>query len=213
MGTVFDTIADDYDRWYDDAAGRALFREEVACLRAVWNDFAGRWLEVGVGSGRFAEALSIGYGIDLSLPMAVKAAARGIRVQLARAERLPYPADALDGILIAFTLCFLDRPDAVFRECRRVLRPGGRLLLGTLPTEGAWARAYMRKGAQGHPIYAHARFRPLKKTLAMAARTGLVLRQSAGALLHSPDHEPANAPVITPGMAPGAGFAAFLFEA
>ena len=54
---VFDPIADAYDRWYDAPEGKAIFREELLCLQELCGDGSGRWLEVGVGTGRFAAAL------------------------------------------------------------------------------------------------------------------------------------------------------------
>jgi len=65
----FDPIADVYDRWYDAPEGRAIFAAELKCLRALCGHFNDRWVEVGVGTGRFASMLGIGEGIDPSLRM------------------------------------------------------------------------------------------------------------------------------------------------
>lgn len=46
--------------------------------------------------------------------------------------RLTYPDASFDLVLSSDTLEHVPDPDAAFRECRRVLRPGGRLLL-TVP--------------------------------------------------------------------------------
>ncbi|MGV8073804.1 MAG: class I SAM-dependent methyltransferase [Syntrophobacteraceae bacterium] len=104
--SIFDPIADAYDDWYDTPAGSAIFRKEFECLRFLYNEYHGRWLEIGVGTGRFAEALGITHGIDLSPPMAVKAVRRGVRVCVGRAEELPFPEQVCDGILMALTYVF-----------------------------------------------------------------------------------------------------------
>jgi demethylmenaquinone methyltransferase/2-methoxy-6-polyprenyl-1,4-benzoquinol methylase len=45
------------------------------------------------------------------------------------AERLPFPADYFDCVSVAFGLRNMTRKDAALAEMRRVLRPGGRLLV------------------------------------------------------------------------------------
>src|SRR3972149_5335474 len=51
---VFDEYAERYDAWYDSPKGRALLGTEVACLRPLLSQFPQPYLEVGVGTGRFA---------------------------------------------------------------------------------------------------------------------------------------------------------------
>jgi ubiquinone/menaquinone biosynthesis C-methylase UbiE len=77
---AFDTIADSYDRWYDSPEGRAIFNAELKCLRRLCEQLAltsARWLETGVGTGRFASMLGIAEGMDPSSRMLEIAAARG----------------------------------------------------------------------------------------------------------------------------------------
>lgn len=54
-----------------------------------------------------------------------------VRVQRFDAQHMPYPDHSRDVILIFEALYYLPDPAAFFRECRRVLRPGGRLLIAT----------------------------------------------------------------------------------
>ena len=70
MAQAFGAIADAYDRWYDTPEGQALFHAEVDCLCLLCKELRGRWLEVGVGTGRFAVALGVKEGIDPSPQMA-----------------------------------------------------------------------------------------------------------------------------------------------
>ena len=63
----FDQYAADYNSWFDTPAGSEIFRRELACLRQTVNTTEQRWREVGCGSGRFAEALGVTDGVDLSL--------------------------------------------------------------------------------------------------------------------------------------------------
>jgi len=66
MTLAFDPMADAYDRWYDTPKGKAIFQAELKCLRSLHEKSPGRWLEVGVGTGRFACSLGIAEGIDPS---------------------------------------------------------------------------------------------------------------------------------------------------
>ena len=105
--SVFDTLAERYDAWFDTPRGSAIFVAELACVRKLMPRDTSGWIEVGVGSGRFAAPLGIREGVDPSSPMLQKAAARGIKTIAAEAENLPYASRSLQGILLVVTLCFL----------------------------------------------------------------------------------------------------------
>jgi SAM-dependent methyltransferase len=155
---VFDSHASEYDAWYDTEAGTVIFAMEVDCLKPLLHRYSRPYLEVGVGSGRFAQALGIEYGVDPAPALVQMAKARGVRVTEATGEGLPFPDNMFGGLLIAFTLCFLDDPQKALREAWRVLRPEGRLVLGLILRGSPWADFYACKGREGHPIYSRARF-------------------------------------------------------
>jgi ubiquinone/menaquinone biosynthesis C-methylase UbiE len=47
----------------------------------------------------------------------------------APAEALPLEAASVDTVVITYTLCSVDDPEQALREVRRVLKPGGKVLL------------------------------------------------------------------------------------
>jgi SAM-dependent methyltransferase len=212
MSTAFDALSDRYDHWYESADGTAIFQEELACLRLIRPERCGRWLEVGVGTGRFASALGIVEGIDLSPKMLEYAARRGIRIYWGTAESLPFQDGTFDGVLMALTLCFVQDAGQALRECARVLRPSGTLLLGLVPANSTWGELYGRKAAEGHPIYSLTRFRTVSATVALAESEGFVLRDSASALFWNPGDTPGREPRIERSAVEGAGFVALRFE-
>jgi len=130
----------------------------VDCLKPLLHRVGRPYLEVGVGSGRFAQALVIEYGVEPAPALAHMAKARGVKVTEATGEELPFPDEMFGGLLMAFTLCFLDDPQKALQEAGRVLQPEGGLVLGLILRDSPWAEFYAGKGREGHPIYSKARF-------------------------------------------------------
>ena len=143
----------------DDSAGRYDTQVEVLfngtanatrrqALPQLHEVFAGRdqrklsILDIGCGTGRFLDFLKQAWprlpalGIDMSEPYARYARRhlkRWSRIKLAvgNAESLPVPDKSQDAVTSIFL--FHELPPKVrrivFRECARVLKPGGRLVL------------------------------------------------------------------------------------
>lgn len=100
-----------------------------------------RLLEIGCGGGLLLrDALGTGVkaaGLDHSPDMAALARERapGAAVLQATAERLPFAADAFTAVAMSVVFFFFAEPLRVLGECRRVLRPGGRLAVFTTGPE------------------------------------------------------------------------------
>jgi SAM-dependent methyltransferase len=104
----------------------------------------GQLLEVAAGTGVVTRALAMLPGIgsivatDLNQAMLDQAAARGtqrpVEWRQADAQRLPFPDQSFDAVVIQFGVMFFpDKPKA-YAEVRRVLKPGGLFLFN------AWDR-------------------------------------------------------------------------
>ena len=103
---------------------------------------AGRLLEIGFGTGELLGELAAQgcavTGLELSPAMHAVAAQRFARrappappcVQ-ARAQAMPFAAQSFDTVLATFPAPYILEP-ATLDECRRVLRPGGRLVVAGL---------------------------------------------------------------------------------
>ncbi len=152
---VFDERAEEYDAWFE---GSLLFAIERAALQELTTPLASPKLEVGVGPGRFAEALGVEFGIDPALSPLQFAKKRGVQVCQAKGESLPYGGRSMGTVLLLFTYCFLADPIPVLRECRRVLKPGGHLVLGLIVADSPWGKMLQQKKEAGHPFYRQARF-------------------------------------------------------
>lgn len=152
---VFERFSEDYDRWFEEH--QAAYHAELARIRRLLPDPDPRAIEVGVGSGRFAAPLGILLGLEPSLPLARMARCRGIDVILGRGEAIPIRDGACSSVLMVTVICFLDDPVPVFLEIRRILAPGGALVIGFLEREGAVAQKYMHDGRK-HRFLSRARF-------------------------------------------------------
>ncbi|MFA5924448.1 MAG: class I SAM-dependent methyltransferase [Methylococcaceae bacterium] len=129
-----------YEAWFKKH--EAAYISELLALRAFvpWD---GRGIEIGVGSARFAAPLGVQVGVDPSPAMLVHAAARGISVVEGTAENLPFVAACFDFALVVTTLCFVDSPVRMLEEARRVLKPGGRLVIGFIDRDSDLGQDYL----------------------------------------------------------------------
>lgn len=150
----FERHPDRYDQWFDRHS--AVFAAEVRALRALMPR-EGRGLEVGVGTGRFAQALGVEAGVDPSPAMRRRARQRGVQVQDGTAEDLPYDDEQFDVALLVTTICFVDDVAASLADLHRVLVPGGALLVGMVDRESPLGQEYEDK-KEGHSFYHAAHF-------------------------------------------------------
>ncbi|GAA1750501.1 class I SAM-dependent methyltransferase [Streptomonospora arabica] len=134
MRTHWNGQAPTYDRGMD-----RIERMMVGDGRSwVCRQARGRTLEVAVGTGRnlglYAEDVEL-TGIDLSPRMLdiARRRAQGMEnvaaLREADAEHLPFPDAHFDSVVATLSLCSVPDVGASVAEMRRVLRPGGRLLL------------------------------------------------------------------------------------
>ena len=136
-------------------------------------------LEIGFGTGHSLVALAkavgpkgIVFGLDLSDKMLQRAKMSlakfnllsRARLRCSDAAQLPYEANSMDAVFMSFTLELFDTPEIpkVLRECKRVLRPGGRIVVVGMskdakhdPLVGAfeWTHEHFPNFLDCRPIY------------------------------------------------------------
>lgn len=164
--------------WPDGHAARAAAREATTLLGT---GRLGRVLDVGCGTGYLGLGLAHEglvdelHLVDLSPGMLRRARANADRMGVdthivrATAAQLPYPDDSVDAVVTRGVLHHLQDVETALREWRRVVRPGGSVLVLSEPTPaadrvgGVVARATVRglavtrrlAAAVGRPLSAH----------------------------------------------------------
>lgn len=94
-----------------------------------------RLLDVGCSSGAFlGAAVKLGYqadGVEPSVQPAATAKASGLNVRQGLLQDAGYADGQFDAITLFEVIEHLKLPVDLLRECHRILRPGGILLIGT----------------------------------------------------------------------------------
>jgi demethylmenaquinone methyltransferase/2-methoxy-6-polyprenyl-1,4-benzoquinol methylase len=138
---------------YDRLSSRTERREMLTALNMLQLTAGERVLEIGFGTGEaileIARRTAPGgrvWGIDISPGMLGVAMAKVRREDLvARVElslgdgaALPYAGNAFDAAFMGFTLELFDTPEiaVVLGACRRVLNPGGRIVVVAMSLRG-----------------------------------------------------------------------------
>lgn len=178
-----------FDRWYPDfrdAGGR--YHDLVAA--AVTPETV--LLDLGCGRASLAGAAcqnvrqSVGIDLDLDDLRCNTAVTHALQ---ANGETLPFAAASFDLLISEWVVEHLARPEHIFREMARVLRPGGQVILFTtnalnyVPlvsrlTPAAWQSGALRRWLkrperESHPTYFRANTR--RRLACLAQATGLEL--------------------------------------
>ncbi len=181
----FDSLAESYDAWFEEE-GKLIFAIEVKAFQEVLTLLPKPWLEVGVGSGRFAQALGIETGIDPSVKFLEMAKRRGITVFQARGEEQFFNKETFGTVFLIVTLCFIDSP-VVLREAHRVLKREGKIVLGLVLQESPWGKFYQVKKQEGHRFYKHTTLYSYQEVERLLTDSGFIIEKVVSTLFQRPN--------------------------
>ncbi|MHB8106954.1 MAG: class I SAM-dependent methyltransferase [Candidatus Cryosericum sp.] len=180
---LFDSTADTYDSWYttplgayEDELENALVFRHVGIVRGK------TVLDVGCGTGLYSIRLSESgadvTAVDISLKMIEiarhKARDRGQYIWYDEADmaKLPYENRTFDLVVSITALEFATDPLLALMEMARVLRPGGKLIVGVLNNDSPWADARRERAKREASIYGTAHFFSSSDLRLLFHRTG-----------------------------------------
>lgn len=180
-----DSLASAYDAWFEDK-GKLIFAIEVKAFQKVLPLLPKPWLEVGVGSGRFAHSLGIEIGLDPSIKLLDMARKRGINVFLGRGEHSPIGDGSFGTAFFIVTLCFVHSPLKVLMDANRFLKRTGKVVLGLVLWESPWGRFYQAKREEGHRFYRHATFYSYEEVERFLRQAGFEIERVLSTLFQKP---------------------------
>jgi len=132
---------------------------------------SGKGVEIGVGSGIFAEPLEIREGVEPSRVMREKAKKKNINALDGVAENLPYPDKSFDFALMITTICFVDDIVRSFHEVYRILKNNGRLIIGFVDKNSPIGKVY-QENKEESIFYKDALFFGTRELFKLLNKTG-----------------------------------------
>lgn len=198
---AFDKVAGSYDSWYAEAKGRQVFDAE----RRVVNMFlpeGGLGLEIGAGTGIFAESLAkVSRPIvclDASKEMLTQAKKRGAPTILGSAQSLPLRGGCLGFAYMITAAEFLPDPQGAFKEANAALRADSPLIVLFINKASAWGELYRRMGENGDPVFSHARLYSEGEMSDILVSSGLRISEEFGTLTSGPSGASEGGEITTP---------------
>ena len=164
----FDQYSDEYDHWF--VVNKYAFQSELKAVKSVM-PVSGKGVEIGVGSGIFAEPLGIREGVEPSRAMREKAKKKNINAVDGVAECLPFSDSSFDFALMVTTICFVDDIVQSFHEARRILSDNGMLILGFVDKDSPIGKIYQQYKEES-VFYRDARFYGTEELYRILRKTG-----------------------------------------
>ena len=196
---VFRSVAGQYDLMNDlmSAGLHRLWKRFAVALSGVRE--GSRVLDVAGGTGDLARLLCKQAGVsgevwltDINAAMLVRGrdrlldGGRVIPTVRCDAEKQPFPANYFDCAIVGFGLRNMTHKQTALAEMQRVLRPGGRLVIGELGRHSLWAVKRRMSGWLGSTTWRSAMFRSAGELTRLTRDAKLVVTAVRGAIYYPP---------------------------
>jgi len=130
---------------------------------------------------------------------------------LGEGEKQPFDTESFGAAFLIVTFCFVHSPLDVLEETRRILVPGGKIVLGLVLKGSSWGKFYEQKKKEGHRFYKYATFYSYDDVVALLEQAGFIVDRVVSTLFQKPGKvEQAELP--RSGFSPDAGFVIIVAE-
>ena len=186
---------DSYVKWRASDVGHVTEELELSLVSELLGKVRDkRILDVGCGDGallaRLVQQGAVAVGMDASPAMIQAAQQReyadgpDIGFVVGDARRMPFCDGTFDLVSAVTILCFVADPAVVFAEVHRVLKPGGRFVIGELGRLSTWALQRRVRAWLGSPLWRQGHFRTARELRHLATRAGMNPIQVRGAVYY-----------------------------
>lgn len=165
---LFDNSAKTYDDWCETEIGAFVDQIEKGLMKEVAQPQKGeKALDLGCGTGIYSYWLyDLGLeviGIDISKNMLdvakKKKHANKIKFVHGDIRNLPFADETFELVISNIVLEFTQNPQEIVKEAFRVVKKGGRLVIGFIGRDSAWGRMYEEKGKRDQrSVFSQAQF-------------------------------------------------------
>jgi SAM-dependent methyltransferase len=152
-------------------------RRAVMDFKVMWlpSRPGGRLLDVGCGSGALPQFMQeLGWraeGVDFDPEAARNAAAKGVMVHVGELAAQHFPDGAFDAVTMSHFIEHVHDPLLLLRECHRILKPGGRLVVVT-PNNASFGHHIYKENWRGLEPPRHLHLFNIACLDTLAARSG-----------------------------------------
>ena len=166
---IFDNEALEYDKWYSTKLGALVDEVETALsFKLIEPQKDMKILDFGCGTGNYsiklAESGCLVTGMDISkkmLDIAEKKAEKSdlnIKFVYSESLKLPFKEETFDAALSIVTFDFIENSNNYFDEIFRVVKSGGRIVIGVINKDSSWGKLYQSEYFQNDSVFKYAHF-------------------------------------------------------
>jgi len=167
-------IAEKYDEWYKEKLGKFVDEVETNAALDLLSPRSGMsLLDAGCGTGNFSLKLARRgckvLGVDISADMLAiarcKAEQEQLPIELLEMDvyDLRFADNSFDGVISMAAWEFIKDEETAFAQLYRVLKPGGKLLIGTINQNSPWGKLYQDIARQDEgSVFRHACFKTME---------------------------------------------------
>jgi len=167
--SYFDSEAENYDSWYETEPGKLVLGIESDVVFEMLNPQKGeKIIDIGCGTGVFSISLAKKgcrvTGIDVSEKMLEKGRLNAekfnedIDFTAADASMLPFKDNTFDSAVSVTAFEFMNDINKSFSEILRVVKKGGRIVIGTINKKSSWGYFYESEALQKKSVFRAAGF-------------------------------------------------------